>query len=622
MDSRNAIHCVKSIAESLSGALRNYVMGHSDDVFKTEYQTGVVRANLAALAFGPNAVHRDDRLFDDLRCMSLTRDEGAPISVSKERIAEFDITGFRAKIQDTTDPDVKKSLRSQISATIKRCTQLQLEEDRQAYLKEADSLRLQGLAPEPTPGAGGPGIAAPVAALLSGPGPGDEGWSRPIGTSLSERYIDAQLLHLSTTASSVPSQVPGTAPASESPGDSWCFVCRRNVANRSSLTRHFLRAHLSDGTFDKPFACPECRRLGAAEAVVHDPAQWRNHLEHIHGSINTPNINPDASPRGRMSNSPLICLLCGIPLASPRALVDHMNRTEIPRFRKDVPAACGACSRENGAGVNKTMSTWEWLTHARAVHEWSLPHEACLLCGHLCVPGGGLQKHLTTKHSSKPGEALECAVCVASTTPAGEMQGIEELLLHAAERHPSGQAATNATGGKRKRDGGGEHAALAAKRARVAKPKEGGGGGGHEEYTAPAAEGGDDGKHTAQAAKPKEVGGGDREHTAQASKRTRTAKHKRKEGGDGGEHTALAAKREKAANHNEAYMEFSRVAYSDLCEEVIICAPTIDEQQTSESHMGPSAILDSDFPGHVDPALLAPWRPAASAHHTAAALVV
>jgi hypothetical protein len=45
---------------------------------------------------------------------------------------------------------------------------------------------------------------------------------------------------------------------------------------------------------------------------------------------------------------------------------------------------------------------------------------------------------------------------------------------------------------------------------------------------------------------------------------------------------------------------------SDLCKDVIICASTVDEQQAcylTENHMGPSAILDLDFLGHVDPAL-------------------
>ncbi|KAK4234434.1 hypothetical protein C8A03DRAFT_18665 [Achaetomium macrosporum] len=164
------------------------------------------------------------------------------------------------------------------------------------------------------------------------------------------------------------------------------------------------------------------------------------------------------------------------------------------------------------------------------------------------------------QHSQRPGEALECGACVASTTPAGEMQGIEELLRHAMEKHSSGQAVTNVAGRKRKRDGDMDG-----------------------EYTAPAA--------------------------------------KRKEGGDDGEHTAPAAVRKRAAKHNVAYKKCNGlgpkdpspfVVYdtdSDLCEDVIVCASTVDEQQTcypTRNRTGLSAILDSKFLGQVEPALLAP----------------
>ncbi|KAK4244552.1 hypothetical protein C7999DRAFT_43822 [Corynascus novoguineensis] len=131
-------------------------MGHSGPVFENDYQTAVVRANLAAIAFGPKAVRQDETLFNDLRNITLTRDEGAPI-------------------KHTTDKLEKSRLRGQISSILETCKRLQLEQDRQAYFKEADRLRLQGFEPTPTPGMGGSGIAAPVAAYLSRWKPRDEG---------------------------------------------------------------------------------------------------------------------------------------------------------------------------------------------------------------------------------------------------------------------------------------------------------------------------------------------------------------------------------------------------------------------------------------------------------------
>ncbi|KAM7203065.1 hypothetical protein V8F33_002413 [Rhypophila sp. PSN 637] len=302
--------------ESLSSALRNYIISHSGVIFENDYQTGVVRPNLALLAFGPKAVNRDETLFSDLRNMSLTRDEGAPISVLEEQIVKFrernDIAQFRGMIQASTD---KK---------------------RQAYFKEADRLRLQGLEPEPTPGARGAGIAAPVAVLLSSPRLQNDGELSAVDAGVSKRYIDAQLLHLSSIAPSIPRAVPETAAASKSQHKSCCFICSRDFANHSCLTRHFRDAHLVDGTFDKPLPCRECKRAGGggAEVVVHGPAQWCNHLEHIHGLIHTPSVNAGVNPRHSMPASRLICLLCEAPMASTSALLAHMDRTEIPRYRK------------------------------------------------------------------------------------------------------------------------------------------------------------------------------------------------------------------------------------------------------------------------------------------------
>jgi len=194
-------------------------MSHSAAIFETDCQTGVVRANLASLAFGPKAVQRDQILFNDLRSMTLTRDEGAPISVSEERLTKFqernDIAKFCTEIQASTDKKEKNRIYGQIASTIKTCARLQLEEDRQAYFKEADQLRLWGLEPEPAPGRGGPGIAAPVAALLSRLNLRDEGESSTADTRASEQYIDTQLQHLSSLAPSVPRRAPDTAAPSK-----------------------------------------------------------------------------------------------------------------------------------------------------------------------------------------------------------------------------------------------------------------------------------------------------------------------------------------------------------------------------------------------------------------------
>jgi hypothetical protein len=58
-----------------------------------------------------------------------------------------------------------------------------------------------------------------------------------------------------------------------------------------------------------------------------------------------------------------------------------------------------------------------------------------------------------------------------------------------------------------------------------------------------------------------------------------------------------------------AYKELSPVVIygtdRDMCEDVIVYASTIDEQQTcylTKNRMGSSAALDPEFLGHIDPA--------------------
>ncbi|AEO60976.1 hypothetical protein MYCTH_2310759 [Thermothelomyces thermophilus ATCC 42464] len=167
--------------------------------------------------------------------------------------------------------------------------------------------------------------------------------------------------------------------------------------------------------------------------------------------------------------------------------------------------------------------------------------------------------------------------------PAGEMKGtydFEDLLRHGVEKHLLGQSAADVAGRKRKRDGDmdGEYIVPAAKRTK---------------------------------------GGGNGKCPAPAARRTES---------DGDRECPAPAKRTRAARHNVAYKkEPSPVpiydADNDLCVDVIICASTVDEQQPchlTKNHVGSSAALDLDFLGHVDPALLPPWRPANAAHHTAA----
>ncbi len=171
--------------------------------------------------------------------------------------------------------------------------------------------------------------------------------------------------------------------------------------------------------------------------------------------IHTPSINPTFNARDRPSTSHSFCLFCETAFASPGSLLGHLNRVEIPR-RLGHRFSCPACARLDEVDL-KLWSIWEWLAHVRTAHEWPLSlFEPCLVCAHLCMPGAGLRRHFTRKHSDKLKKPFECAACEAGALPKREKQLInsfEAFLHHAIAIHPSKQAPGHgAVTGKRKRD--------------------------------------------------------------------------------------------------------------------------------------------------------------------------
>ncbi len=418
----------------------------------------MLKLDLTALAYGPQSVGRAEQLFSDLRKMTLKRDEGAPIKVPKEKIDEFsernDIKGFRAKILATNVRSEKQREWSKIHHTIETCTKLQLELDRQAYFKAADDMRLRGIEPEPSPGAGGPGHAALLVPFFERPEPIDEGSDTRVYSRASAKYIDAMVQFLSPRPRCASPEASENVSASSSKKRSLCHVCYKDFVSCVPLTRHFRGKHLSDGTFNKPHTCRTCLAAGK-RVTVHNPAQWCNHLEHTHGKSDTPTIKPGIDSRDCLPTSAPSCLLCQTPMASMSALFNHMNQVEIPRYRGGQRFPCRACPRV-GDMDGKPLSIWEWLAHALADHGWSIPRvEPCLICGHLCAPGPGFHRHFSTRHSDSLGKPLECAACKASAVKKGEsrqFEGIQQLLAHAAEEHPTRQPTVETVLGKRKRD--------------------------------------------------------------------------------------------------------------------------------------------------------------------------
>lgn len=431
-------------------------MSHTSIVYQENYQTRNVRENLIGIAFGPENVDGDEQLFQCLRQMGLSRDEGAPRAVPKEQMGEFetrkDITTLRAELRGLCSPERRSELVRQIASTKATWIRLRLEANRQLYFKQADQLRLQGHQPEPTPGVRGPGVAAHLASFIGPLKAQDRGVQN---SSLSERYIEAVMDFLSGRLStSVGKESPEASVVSSSHKRPCCFLCSKRFKERSGLTRHFKTNHLNDGTFDKPVVCSACPHSGAAAATFRCPQEWCNHLEHTHGRDNTPAYNPGVSQRDTSSMSPtLSCLLCPMTLAR-HSLVLHVNRVEIPKFRNSYDGSyrCHLCALPGRPDV-EIATIWDSLEHARTVHAWAIPNEPCLVCGQLCVSGTGFQKHCASAHTNLEEAPQQCGACAASASPnQTSLTSLQQLFHHAMEMHPSMGVRTDPTIRKRKRD--------------------------------------------------------------------------------------------------------------------------------------------------------------------------
>lgn len=68
--------------------MRNYILGHTQAVYESNYQSHRVEKDLSGLAFGN--VKRKLELFKELGNMSLKRDRGAPLYMSSQGQAQLD----------------------------------------------------------------------------------------------------------------------------------------------------------------------------------------------------------------------------------------------------------------------------------------------------------------------------------------------------------------------------------------------------------------------------------------------------------------------------------------------------------------------------------------------------
>ncbi|OAG09319.1 uncharacterized protein CC84DRAFT_1171913 [Paraphaeosphaeria sporulosa] len=378
----------KNLVGVLTDALRNYILSNTTQVFQGSYQTKRVHKDLVKLAFRSMA-GRNNNLFQSLHSMSLSQDAGAPINVSTENLGEFkkrrDMQGLHADLKKARHKDNKEiqSVKAQIKNLVKALSHLKLQEKRAAYFKYVDSLRAQGL---PTTASLGKihssGALSTIAQFL-------QSCARELeeGYSVEQRaqhYMELLVNYLARRPSRPPPGLGTPKIAVEGGGDvaeraydesvdlnrpctkqSKCLLCDSAFRGRSELTKHCQKIHVKDGTFDRPFSCPECLRLGRGHVTITGgPPAWSRHAEASHGKMSTPNL--PSIPRSVEGSER--CLLCQRFFLGEGGLWRHTRRIH-DQNGKDFaqPFSCPKCLRQ-GNGDASISGFDDWKNHVQSDH--------------------------------------------------------------------------------------------------------------------------------------------------------------------------------------------------------------------------------------------------------------
>jgi hypothetical protein len=125
-----------------SNALRNYIMSHTNNMFKSQYQTSRIREDLAQAAFGQRTGSDNGLLFAMLRNISLSRDSNAPIDIASTEWAEFeareDATTLRKAMTEARNENNLKfleTLKSRFGYLRRSWKSLKLADNRRKYFE-------------------------------------------------------------------------------------------------------------------------------------------------------------------------------------------------------------------------------------------------------------------------------------------------------------------------------------------------------------------------------------------------------------------------------------------------------------------------------------------------------
>ncbi|CAF3458072.1 unnamed protein product [Fusarium graminearum] len=335
----------------LKPAIRSYVFGNTDAVFRKSYIPVDISYDLMGIAYG-QVTGGNQETISFLHHAFTKRDESAPVYISEEEYKSFedreDIKKWRQEREALPDRRTKeaKNLLSKIQYIKNVLEGKLLEKKRKEYFEHVDALRTaEQLAPYFIAEDGNHDIASKIVRYLR-------------QTSIEDLTL-----------------IPGPdkiAMTKASPTRPTCFICFKDYTTRPGLTAHVQRIHSE--VFEKPFHCPECRQKGQEILVPAGLPAWSNHTERFHGAKNSPRASkePDRSAH---------CLLCKKDLTAVGFNL-HLQKAHKRDFTKEF--ACPECL--NQSLDLKVKDKGHWLLHVKQYH------------GGCHIPGAifrqTLQKHL------------------------------------------------------------------------------------------------------------------------------------------------------------------------------------------------------------------------------------
>ncbi|KAF4468252.1 domain-containing [Fusarium albosuccineum] len=346
---------------ALEPALRGYIMGNTDAVFKKSYNPVNQRHSLMTVAY-KELTGGCDEIITKLHESFTRRDCHAPIYISEEDWKGFDsrkdITQWRKELSAFSDRSCKEAekIKSKIQTVKKTLEKELIKQRREEYFEAADLLRSEGQSTsrlhQPRPRRPGPRqselssrMAEDLSPLFLAKDP-----TKSFADEL-VRYL--RLAPHQEEPSKDPSDAEETKPEVD-PARSVCFICYKDFSRREGLTRHVKSQHSED--FEKPFSCRECKFSGTERLVPAGLSAWSSHVEQCHGKLHAPNLAKQVR-----------CLLCDKTFSAVGFSL-HLNRAHFQLGHFETSFPCPECRRLDAQGL-LVEDLNQWISHVKDIHE-------------------------------------------------------------------------------------------------------------------------------------------------------------------------------------------------------------------------------------------------------------